>query len=349
MRLICPKCNAQYEVPAHMIPPEGREVECSACAYVWQQAAADAVTEDRPQPAETPGRSVPGLTQRGLSEDLRHEAGGRSVEAAPGDLGAAPPLQRPLPEDVLSILREETARELSARRAAKTRNGQDNPAVAKEVAPKTPGGEVPDAKGGPQRPPNIPTTTPDQPAGMPQSNFGDWPATTVTEPDDSEPRVIARSEPKPKRASSSAEMGLSPTPILASAPKRRLSEDVIAQAEEASPAETPRKVDRSENVTSPQRKPLPDAEQIAATLRHEEPEEEPEPTRAAHSAGAANDARGYRAGFVRSLLVTAALLVAYLACASWVSEGNAPQPVADAIGWIDSLRSGLQSLTGRAG
>ena len=39
MRLICPQCNALYDVSAEMIPPEGREVECSACGHVWHQPA----------------------------------------------------------------------------------------------------------------------------------------------------------------------------------------------------------------------------------------------------------------------------------------------------------------------
>ena len=39
MRLICPQCNALYDVSSEMIPPEGREVECSACGHVWHQPA----------------------------------------------------------------------------------------------------------------------------------------------------------------------------------------------------------------------------------------------------------------------------------------------------------------------
>jgi predicted Zn finger-like uncharacterized protein len=35
MRLICPVCSAQYDVDADLIPPGGRDVECSACGKVW--------------------------------------------------------------------------------------------------------------------------------------------------------------------------------------------------------------------------------------------------------------------------------------------------------------------------
>jgi len=37
MRLICPKCNAQYEVDAAVIPEDGRDVQCSNCGHTWYQ------------------------------------------------------------------------------------------------------------------------------------------------------------------------------------------------------------------------------------------------------------------------------------------------------------------------
>ncbi|MDC0658419.1 zinc-ribbon domain-containing protein [Leisingera sp. SS27] len=40
MRLTCPNCAAQYEVPEDVIPPEGRDVQCSNCGQTWYQAAA---------------------------------------------------------------------------------------------------------------------------------------------------------------------------------------------------------------------------------------------------------------------------------------------------------------------
>ncbi|MCY4333762.1 MAG: zinc-ribbon domain-containing protein [Litoreibacter sp.] len=35
MRLICPNCDAEYEVDADLFPPEGREVQCSNCSNTW--------------------------------------------------------------------------------------------------------------------------------------------------------------------------------------------------------------------------------------------------------------------------------------------------------------------------
>jgi predicted Zn finger-like uncharacterized protein len=37
MRLICPNCGAQYEVPESVIPETGRDVQCSSCGHTWFQ------------------------------------------------------------------------------------------------------------------------------------------------------------------------------------------------------------------------------------------------------------------------------------------------------------------------
>lgn len=80
MRLICPRCGAQYEIDAAAIPAAGRDVECSACDHVW--------------------RAWP------VSE-----------QAEPFDPTARPRLSRPLSESVIEILRQEAARELEVRAA----------------------------------------------------------------------------------------------------------------------------------------------------------------------------------------------------------------------------------------
>ncbi|MBT8154872.1 zinc-ribbon domain-containing protein [Epibacterium ulvae] len=43
MRLTCPNCGAQYEVPDDVIPDEGRDVQCSDCGTTWFQAGAAGV------------------------------------------------------------------------------------------------------------------------------------------------------------------------------------------------------------------------------------------------------------------------------------------------------------------
>lgn len=52
MRLNCPNCSAQYEVPDEVIPDEGRDVQCSSCGHTWyqlhpaQEAAIEATRAD---------------------------------------------------------------------------------------------------------------------------------------------------------------------------------------------------------------------------------------------------------------------------------------------------------------
>jgi predicted Zn finger-like uncharacterized protein len=61
MRLVCPNCEAKYEVPEDAIPETGRDVQCANCGHAWYQmrpraaeAAATAVAPPAPAPAAAP-------------------------------------------------------------------------------------------------------------------------------------------------------------------------------------------------------------------------------------------------------------------------------------------------------
>lgn len=43
MRIICPNCDAQYEVDAQVIPESGRDLQCSSCGHTWFQYPASAI------------------------------------------------------------------------------------------------------------------------------------------------------------------------------------------------------------------------------------------------------------------------------------------------------------------
>lgn len=70
MRLICPNCGAQYEVDARLIPPGGRDLECSNCGHAWFER--------------------PGASEAAEAED---EALATEIAAASHEMAAPPPLE----------------------------------------------------------------------------------------------------------------------------------------------------------------------------------------------------------------------------------------------------------------
>ena len=142
MRLTCPNCAAQYEVPDDVIPEEGRDVQCSNCGTTWFQAgsgaaddqqapAPEAFEEERPDhapqeadldsPAPEPEPENEGFDQPEPQPEPEpeHEA----VEPAPAT-EAAPRQQRGLDPSLSDILREEAEREASLRAAASSASAQ---------------------------------------------------------------------------------------------------------------------------------------------------------------------------------------------------------------------------------
>ncbi|NEX46202.1 zinc-ribbon domain-containing protein [Pseudotabrizicola algicola] len=117
MRLICPNCDAQYEVDDGAIPEAGRDVQCSNCGHAWFQqrevVAADLSDELYREPEAV--APVPAAVAQTDADDEEEEP--EQAPPPPAAVAAAAPVQRKLDEDVLAILREEAERELAARRA----------------------------------------------------------------------------------------------------------------------------------------------------------------------------------------------------------------------------------------
>jgi len=63
MRLVCPNCDAQYEVPDEVIPSDGRDVQCSDCGQTWFQAHPD-YSQQEPE-EDFASLSVPDLPVEG--------------------------------------------------------------------------------------------------------------------------------------------------------------------------------------------------------------------------------------------------------------------------------------------
>lgn len=139
MRLTCPNCDAQYEVPDNVVPVEGRDVQCSNCGQTWFQHHADhmppedalaldtdagadleppaeiAKPEPQPdQPPEPPQPEPPAPVQenKGLDDldDLE--------ELPPRTVTAATPVRRAVDPAVADILQQEAEAERAARNKA---------------------------------------------------------------------------------------------------------------------------------------------------------------------------------------------------------------------------------------
>jgi predicted Zn finger-like uncharacterized protein len=156
MRLTCPNCGAQYEVPDEVIPETGRDVQCSNCGDTWFQPHRDHIDQtaddtDEPSgdddwveeaPETAPSPVPPAAEDFAPPAQAKPPATGTAPEAAPhgetetgapddgdgdGSLDQEPQPDQPKSERgerreidpaVANVLREEAEREKRARAAA---------------------------------------------------------------------------------------------------------------------------------------------------------------------------------------------------------------------------------------
>ena len=74
MRLLCPKCEADYEVSDDIIPSEGRDVQCSSCDETWFVKSPTALLERR---------AIDPDVIRILQQEVQHEMKARENEISP--------------------------------------------------------------------------------------------------------------------------------------------------------------------------------------------------------------------------------------------------------------------------
>jgi predicted Zn finger-like uncharacterized protein len=86
MRLICPNCDAQYEVDAAAIPLAGRDVQCSSCGHAWFQAHPDV---EREREAESALHDAPHGPATAMADPVI------AVPAADAPAMTAPPVAAP--------------------------------------------------------------------------------------------------------------------------------------------------------------------------------------------------------------------------------------------------------------
>lgn len=106
MRLVCPNCEAKYEVPEDAIPDVGRDVQCASCGHSWFQM--------RPRPAATVAETPLSVAPEPAPADgalVKDEALAEADQPAPTEeipAVDAPVVDEPLAEvpaaDVVEVL-----------------------------------------------------------------------------------------------------------------------------------------------------------------------------------------------------------------------------------------------------
>lgn len=117
MRLVCPNCKANYEIPRHVVPISGREVKCDSCGHSWFQTR----------------------TKKNNSEKLI-EPESKSTEEDIVEVESAASNQKKIDPSVIKILKEEAKREIEARdreRARQSTPSKNNVKNVKNSEPAT--------------------------------------------------------------------------------------------------------------------------------------------------------------------------------------------------------------------
>ncbi len=131
MRLTCPNCDAQYEVPDDVVPSEGRDVQCSNCGKTWfqhhpdfapeEEAAANEATPPAPDKEVTPPaepETEPEIEPQPAprSEPQTEPQTGEEDTTREDEPPVASPPRKELDPAVAGILREEAEAEQALRR-----------------------------------------------------------------------------------------------------------------------------------------------------------------------------------------------------------------------------------------
>ena len=128
MRLTCPNCDAQYEVPDEVVPASGRDVQCSNCGQTWYQHHPDHI------PPEAEEAEVP------LTPDTPDPDEEITPPPPPAPPPAKEPPRRQLDPAVADILRQEAEAEFEARKRRQSEPLESQPELGLET------GETPEPR-----------------------------------------------------------------------------------------------------------------------------------------------------------------------------------------------------------
>ena len=134
MRLVCPNCGAQYEVDDAVIPPNGRDVQCSNCAHGWFQPSKAMLDAEaaRPEPDPVPENWDEEEWESAVDAPVTETTAPAPPEPAPAQAVATE--DAPDVEDVFEESEEEIDWDFDAEDKAPTAPETDEIAPLSEVA-----------------------------------------------------------------------------------------------------------------------------------------------------------------------------------------------------------------------
>ncbi len=336
MRLICPNCDAQYEIDVSAIPESGRDVQCSNCGHAWFQVPPDLEAEQEAEDA---------LFGAGAPVQVPQPVSAHSASAARvADKTTTKPAWEDEPDDSDDDASDEVA-------------VPPRPAVQPE-APK-PAPQAPVASTAEETaeveatvPPAAPVASEEQspvPVAPPRKGLDESLLAVLRE--EAEREAAVRRSEAPRPLESQTELGLEETTGAASAAKAVRDRLARLRGQDTEPEVTEKPTAR--------RDLLPDIEEINSTLRASTENRSGDELAMEQAAEAPAQARaGFRNGFSLMLLLAVVLVAAYLAAPKIADNFPASKGAMEAyVAAVDKGRvmldgamrnaiSALQNLTG---
>lgn len=312
MRLTCPNCGAQYEVPDDVIPEEGRDVQCSNCGDTWFQHPAGFTPAAETEEAATSEAPSPDMTQTEATSSPSQQQG--EAEFPPVSGAEAP------------VAKVEIASESAADMPA---SGDDTGPEEVESTDAAPQAEDPGAQDQYDQTEAIPAA---EEASAPQSPRGLDPALSdiLREEAEREASLRAADQNQSQSLEIQPNLGLDDLPENDEARRNRQAQDRMARIR----GEDPRRL--AAEASGLKRGVLPDIEEINSTLRAADSPAQPPVTDTLPPAARKS---GFTRGFALAILAVLALVMVY---------SNAPQiaeilPQADPylssyVTWVDKMR-----------
>lgn len=331
MRLVCPNCEAKYEVPEDAIPESGRDVQCANCGHAWYQMRPRAAAAE-----VAPAAAAPVVPPAPAPEPAPESASAPALSAASG----TPPASEPVAEPVAEVPVAAAEEALAAAEAV--------PEAAHDAEAAVPVEE-------PEPAPYVAAAAQDEATVVPAVEAVPV-AAEAAAPSDADDDADAAPEAPAAAAAAGAAAYAVDDSVLAILREEADREAKARRAEAAKPLETQPDlgVDQAMPAAGKPAEPivedaaarrtrLPDVEEINSTLR---PAETAVDDSAPETIPVAAESRSsFRSGFL--LVLTVAILGAAIYGSADAIGAAVPalaEPLKGYVGFVDSLRLQLDGL-----